>query len=462
MIRPRTHRSIPFAVGRVAVACVVLGVAETSIGPGAHRYIVEGQEVANDEQGSVLYGTIFDSLRSAPLADAVVALWDTPHRTRSDESGRYRLSGIEPGAYLVAFFHPHMAELGVSSTPRRAVVAGDSVRVDLATPSALTVAVAMCGFEERDPEAGVVVGRVSDALTGVNLPDVRVKLSWERAGDPPESVTARTDGDGHYMTCQVPVGGKVLASATFLDRSARVRWFDVPATGGAQADLAISRLEPSTVEGTVTDAATGRPVADVSVWLGGTAVRTLTDGDGRFALESVVPGDHGLLTDHLAYATRSDALTVPEGSVVNVQVGISQRPIELPGIQVEIEAISTSERAAGGIHITRSQIERVRHLARDIGDFLRSQHIPGIIVRRRSDGSLCLGSAQGQVRMMNNPGCVPMLIFVNGTRATNSDLALRIPPDAVDRMVVYKPVEAGTLFGMGSGNGVLMIYTKGN
>ena len=39
---------------------------------------------------------------------------------------------------------------------------------------------------------------------------------------------------------------------------------------------------------------------------------------------------------------------------------------------------------------------------------------------------------------------------------------IRLPPDAVDRMVIYKPVEAGSLFGLGSGNGVLMIYTKGN
>jgi hypothetical protein len=37
-----------------------------------------------------------------------------------------------------------------------------------------------------------------------------------------------------------------------------------------------------------------------------------------------------------------------------------------------------------------------------------------------------------------------------------------LPPDAIDRIVIYKPVEAGNLFGLGAGNGVIVIYTKGN
>ncbi len=31
-----------------------------------------------------------------------------------------------------------------------------------------------------------------------------------------------------------------------------------------------------------------------------------------------------------------------------------------------------------------------------------------------------------------------------------------------DRMVIYRPVEASSLFGLGGGSGVLEIYTKGN
>ena len=77
---------------------------------------------------------------------------------------------------------------------------------------------------------------------------------------------------------------------------------------------------------------------------------------------------------------------------------------------------------------------------------------------------MCVGYSSGQVRMLNNVsgGCVPMMIFINGAKASNSTLALQLPPDAIDRMVVYRPVEAGALFGSDAANGVLMIYTKGN
>ena len=92
---------------------------------------------------------------------------------------------------------------------------------------------------------------------------------------------------------------------------------------------------------------------------------------------------------------------------------------------------------------------------------IRSLHMPGVIVQHKSDGSICVGYSTGQVRMTHS-GCVPMLIYLNGVRATDPNHALRISPDAVERMVLYKPLEAGNLFGLGAGNGVWVIYTRGN
>ena len=55
-----------------------------------------------------------------------------------------------------------------------------------------------------------------------------------------------------------------------------------------------------------------------------------------------------------------------------------------------------------------------------------------------------------------------MLVFLNGARVSNTEMVCQLPPDAIDRLVIYKPVEAGNLFGLGAGNGVILIYTKGN
>jgi hypothetical protein len=39
-------------------------------------------------------------------------------------------------------------------------------------------------------------------------------------------------------------------------------------------------------------------------------------------------------------------------------------------------------------------------------------------------------------------------------------MAIDIPADVVDRGILYRPIEAGNLFGLGSGNGVVMVFTK--
>jgi hypothetical protein len=118
-------------------------------------------------------------------------------------------------------------------------------------------------------------------------------------------------------------------------------------------------------------------------------------------------------------------------------------------------------RRRGGIVVTKDQIDEVRQRSRDASDILRSLHLPGVLVRHMSNGTICVGYITGQVKM-NQTGCVEMLIYINDVRATDPSIALRLPPDAIERMVLYKPVEAGNLFGLGGGNGVWMIYTRGN
>ena len=72
-----------------------------------------------------------------------------------------------------------------------------------------------------------------------------------------------------------------------------------------------------------------------------------------------------------------------------------------------------------------------------------------------------MGYTSGQARVYQNTSgaCVPMTVFINDVRATNTDLALQMPPESIDRIVIFRPLEAGNLFGAGSSNGVMVIYT---
>ncbi len=413
---------------------------------------------------AVVWGFVHDSIAGEPLVDAAVILWDTPYRAATDADGRYALEDVPAGDYSVVFYHTRLGEMGVSAGPRPVTVGdADSVRVDLGVPSMLTLTAAQCFGLEAGGETGIVAGWVGDADSGLGLPGVQVTLSWDVPGRAlPERLNLRTDGNGWYLACEAPAATPISVGARFLDRQAYLREVVVEERGTADAPFLLFELAPTRVDGTLIDGTSSAPVSDAVVWLRGTSLRSLTDSDGRFDLAEVPPGTYMLVIDHIAYGTRMDTLEVPSGQRLAVDMRVDPRAIEIDPVIVTVDAGSVSERAMGGIVIGPDEISKARQVARDVADILTSQHIPGVIVRRRSDDSICVGSGQGQVRMMFNSGCVPMVVFLNGARVSNTDMVFRLPPDALDRMIIYKPIEAGNLFGLGSGNGVLMIYTKGN
>ncbi len=416
-------------------------------------------------QTGAVIGTVYDSIMGEPLADAAVVLWETPHRSVSDADGRFRIEDVPPGEYSLVFFHTRLGEVGASVGPRRVVVtADDSVEVALATPSLFTVVTSECLFRDSAPGTGVVAGWVGDAASGMGLPGAQVTLSWDVPGEPwPHQKFARTGPSGWYLICDAPVGTPLTVFGSFLNRQARAREVVARVDAPTEAGLLLQPLDGTRIQGYLHDAESGAPIPDAAVWLRGTTFRGVSDGSGAFRFEDVPPGTYMLVMDHLAYGTKMDTLEVPSGQRISVDMRVDQRPIEIAPLTVSVESNpAVLRRARGGIQITRKDVEKVRQTARDAVDVLQALHIPGVVIKRRTDGSLCVGYAPGQVRMMFRSGCVPMMIFLNDARASNNDLVLQLPPDAIDRMVIYKPVEAGNLFGLGAGNGVLVIYTKGN
>lgn len=443
MSAPRSFRSLFFCLGLVVVSTT--------------------PTTASAQVGSV-YGVVHDSIGDGPLVDAAVFLWDTPFRTATDAEGRYRIDNVPAGDYDILFFHTRLGELGVSAGPRPLTVSGGSQQeVDLGTPSLETLVRSQCLIEERPEGAGAVAGRVVDGESAVPLAGAVVELSWSEEGRTrPKSIELEVDQDGWYRSCAVPSAVPILVSAHYYGRLNTRREFVVDDNGFANVDAPLYDLRPSGVTGRLVDAATDAPVEGAETWLRGTPYRMLTDGRGRFAFNGVPPGTYMLVTDHLAYGLKMDTLEVASGQELLVEMQVDNRPIEIAPLVVTTESSGPGEvaRRRGGIVISREQIEEVRQRSRDASDVLRSLHVPGVMVQHNVDGSICVGFATGQVHMRET-GCVPMIIFINDVRATNANLALRVPPDAIERMVIYKPVEAGNLFGSGA-NGVWMIYTHGN
>ena len=441
----------------------------------------QAQQTAETQPSGALRGTIFDSISSEPLADARVVLWNTQRRTTTDSAGTFRFPALPPGAYRVAFVHDLLLELGVSAPGAEAEVsAGATTEVALATPSPFTILSATCSLEGASDDSAVAVGFVGDDDSGVPLPGATVRLAWTaapasasapaqaQAQDPAPATTSEqrrtleavADSRGWYRFCRVPAGVSVGVTAQFLNRSAGRR--EVVLEPGERSWIAFRAavLQPGSISGTLTDQDRGWAVEGAEVRLAGTSYGTVSGTGGSFRFPSVEAGEYTLRAIHVAYGERSEAVSVGSGTAVSVAMSMSMEPIALDPIQVSVQAIGDMDVVAGGGHVvSRRQIEQVRDRARDLADVLRLQHMTGVVVRRTAEGELCVGTTPGQARIMKS-NCTNAVFFVDNARVSSPEAVMGMPPQAIDRIVVYRPLQAGNLFGAGSAHGVIMVFTK--
>ena len=101
---------------------------------------------------------------------------------------------------------------------------------------------------------------------------------------------------------------------------------------------------PADVAGRVVDVGTGQPVAGASVTVRGTAARTVTDGDGRFVLHDVPPGEWTWVIERLGYATWEQRMAVEH--LDQLRIGLLARPLDLEAVRVTVDRLEQRRRIA--------------------------------------------------------------------------------------------------------------------
>ena len=414
-------------------------------------------------QGAVIHGTVHDSIRSGPLEGTTVLVWDTDISAITDAAGRYQLSDVPPGTHSVVFFHPRLAALGVSSGTRDVTVASDDrIRLDLATPSMPTILSLFCESERPSRATSSAVGFVGDAATGVPLPGSTVVLTWRgdsQSGHQSGVAEATANGEGWYSLCSLPTGTLLTGQAHFLGRETRRREFRLLEGVAARVDFLLGAASPATVSGVLRDAETSERIEGAEIRLSGFERPVITDARGRFEFAEVPAGRHTLSVSHIVYGAREDPLEVLDGQELDIEVQLSTRVIELAPLVVTVRSQAEAQAVTlGGRLISRSDVDQIRTRVRDAADILDSQNISGLFLRRTATG-VCVGFRRGQVRI-SFTDCVPAEVYIDNARAADPTVALGMSPEAVDRIVVVPPVEAGVLFGAGSSSGVIMVFTR--
>ena len=415
---------------------------------------VAGQDAA--AYGSIR-GLVMDSTALAPLGEADVVLWETTHRASTNGDGFFSIDSVPAGEYAMVFFHPRLAHLGVSSGQTMVTVAaGQTVEVDLGTPSMETLVRNQC-FLEAD-EGTFTYGTVLDTETRVPIPGSAVRLSWsETLGGRVRTAATEANTEGWFHFCGLPDGVTASGMAEFLNLSSAAQ--QVTFSDGSRIDFLLGEYSPAGVGGQLVDQTGGQPMSGVAVRLVGTRFFTVSDGRGNFRFNDVPPGEYVIEAQTLGYETRSETINVLDGVAISVAMALATEPIELDPIVVTVDQQRMAARLAmGGQVVSREDIERVERRTRNIADLLRNTRVSGLRIRRE-EGQFCVEFESGQVRLLKTRACESVLMFVDDNRVAPEGI-YDLPPEAIDHFVVFRPVEAGALFGTGGAHGAVMFYTK--
>ncbi len=137
--------------------------------------------------------------RYGPVADVHIQVRGSggAREARTDEQGRYEITGLRPGKYELQVFPP------------AAFKANLRFELDLADARACAVADFTIHFDGR--VSGVVRSRSGQPVAGVTL-----QLMASQRSDPrrtPEMITATTDSAGYYELSDVPPGDYIVGVA---------------------------------------------------------------------------------------------------------------------------------------------------------------------------------------------------------------------------------------------------------
>jgi hypothetical protein len=382
-------------------------------------------------------GVVYDSIRSVPLQGASVFVLGTGHETRTDAGGRFSLQ-TAPGDYSLAFHHPRVDSLGFQPPPVPVHMRAGVVReVRLSLPGPATLLRFECGAR---PGEGVVAGTVSDHA-GAPAPNARVELTWRSGDEGVRRIEARSGADGRYVFCRAPVGPDLFARAYLPDRASSPEPAALVDDAAHDVDLRLADVPPGRVAGRVVDAESGAAVAQAAVRVEGTAIQSLSDDRGRFALANVPPGAQRLEVTHLAFGTHTDSVRVPPDSTLQLTVSMTAAAIALEPLTVTAERQPLTPGLAGfydrmdrgiGFFITKQQI--LGRQARSMNEVLRA--VPGLTVTCGTPDVMdsgCLMQFE-RARTMDTTGrerVCPVQYFLDGTR-TALEIIETLRPDEIE------------------------------
>jgi TonB-dependent starch-binding outer membrane protein SusC len=240
----------------------------------------------------------------------------------------------------------------------------------------------------------------------------------------------------------------------------------LPATASAQTST-------GTVRGRVTDANSGRGIADASVQVIGTRVGAFTNANGEYTLTLVPSGPRVLSAKRLGFQPTTKAVVVPVDGSVSADITLRESAVNLSEVLVTGSAAPTEKRKIGTSIASVDSTTISRAIAVTVDQALQGK-VPGAQISQNSGGP---GGGGISVRLRGTnsfiSGSDPLyivdgVIIDNGSsqltdlggRSNPQNRLADINPSDIERVEIIRGAAAAALYGSRANNGVVQIFTK--
>ncbi|MEK7239232.1 MAG: SusC/RagA family TonB-linked outer membrane protein [Gemmatimonadota bacterium] len=230
-----------------------------------------------------------------------------------------------------------------------------------------------------------------------------------------------------------------------------------------------------TIEGTVIDAGSRRPLASVQVTITGTSqtIGNITDAAGKFRINNVSAGERNVRARLIGYAPQVKVVNVLPGRTATVAYELRQSAVELSAVVTtgtggsQVEARKLGNTVAAVEAPTNAPIS-------SLSDILQGRE-PGLMTMPSSgatgEGARIRVRGNASLSQSNEP-----IVYIDGVRLDNGggfgngfvgtggggrpSRLDDIDPKSIEKVEVLKGAAAATLYGTEASNGVILITTK--
>ncbi|MFV0522217.1 MAG: SusC/RagA family TonB-linked outer membrane protein [Mangrovibacterium sp.] len=231
--------------------------------------------------------------------------------------------------------------------------------------------------------------------------------------------------------------------------------------------LQSAMAQNKTITGTVTSADDGTPVPGVTVVVKGTTIGTLTDIDGKYAIEA--PANATTLTySFVGMETHEEKIN---GAIVNTQmksdaVAVDEVVVTALGIKREAKALGYATQKMDNEELNKAgNSDLAKSLQGKLAgvEVKMSSGMPGASSQIVIRGARSFTGDNTPLYVVDGMPISSTAPFSTGNSVTGADIsnrALDINPNDIESINVLKGQAAAALYGLRASNGVVIITTK--